>query len=121
VVHPNHNDVDVSPYLDDVIQVAVLGSMTSVGDPVDIDTDTIDSTTLSFGPGAGAIDPASTPLFNQNVDNDGIDDAIFEFQTSASAISCGDTSAALAGSTTSGQPFEGADMVNTKCNAQCHK
>lgn len=120
-IHTNHNDVNVSPYLDDVVAVGVLGSMTSVGDPVDFDTDTINPATLAFGPSGGGIDPASTPQFNENVDGDGIDDAVFDFLNSDSGIGCGDTSATLTGETNAGQAFEGTGPIQTRCNATCHK
>jgi hypothetical protein len=124
VIHPQHDGSlaprGIAAYPDDVIPVAVLGAMTSVGDPVDFDTDSIDSATLAFGPGAGAINPASTPLYNQNVDSDGIDDAIFQFLTSDSGISCGEISATLTGETTGGQAFQGTDTIVTDCDAVCH-
>jgi hypothetical protein len=120
VVHPHHNDVNVVPYLDDVIGVGVLGSMIVAGDPVDFDTDDIDPATLAFGPGAGGTDPGTPPQFNQNLDADGIDDAVFGFLTSDAGISCGETSATLTGSTTGGQAFQGSDTIQTQCNAQCH-
>jgi len=116
-IHTNH---DGTGALNDVIQVGVLGSMMSAGDPIDFDATDVAPASVRFGPSPGAIDPASTPDLNVNVDHDGIDDATFEFLTSDVGISCGETSATLTGETTGGQPFEGTDSIQTQCNAACH-
>ena len=117
VIHTNHNGDNT---INDVIEVGVLGAMMAVGDPVDFNTDDIDAATLGFGPSGGAIDPASTPAYNLDLDSDGIDDAQFEFLTGDSGITCGETSATLTGWTTTGEFFEGTDVIQTECNAACH-
>jgi hypothetical protein len=116
-IHINHND---PVNLDDVISVGVLGSLKSVGDPIDFVVGDIDPATVRFGPAQGAIDPASLPELSANVDGDGIDDATFEFLTSDVGISCGETTASLVGETISGQQFQGTDTITTQCKAGCH-
>jgi len=114
-LHPQHPN--------DPVEVSVFGSLMSVGDPVDFDTDDIDPATLRFGPAEAAIDPASTPAFNQTLDADGIDDALFEFLNSDIGLdpACADTELTLTGVTTGGEPFEGTD-ADISCNASqgCH-
>ncbi len=116
-IHTNHDGTGV---LNDVIEVGVLGSLISAGDPVDFVVADIDPAMVKFGPAAGAIDPASTPDLAADVDSDGIDDATFEFLTSDAGISCGETEATLTGTTTGGDIFEGTDFIETQCNVGCH-
>jgi hypothetical protein len=122
-IHPHHNGdgtTPVSTLLDDTIEVGVLGSLTAVGDPIDFATADIDPATVRFGPAAGAFNPSTTPDLAANVDNDGLDDATFDFLTGDVGISCGETEATLTGETTGGLPFEGTDSITTQCNALCH-
>lgn len=121
VVHPHHNGRQGSSgtFPDDLIEVTVLSSSTSVGDPVDLDATDIDKASLQFGPGSGA--PTATAVTNNDVDLDGLNDATFEFQTSASALECTDTEATLTGElVTSGEQFEGTDSITPDCDALCH-
>jgi hypothetical protein len=123
VLHPHHDDVNVSPFLDDVIPVIVFGTSTLVGDSDDLDTDLIDSATLRFGPGLGAISPSHPPSFYVDLDSDGLDDAVFRFLASDAAfdkVTCSDTSGTLAGELTTGETFEGTNSFISDCNAQCH-
>jgi hypothetical protein len=119
-VHPHHNDVNVSPYLNDVIAVAVLTSSTVAGDPIDFDATTIDASTVRFGPAEGSIDPASTPIFSADQDSDGLNDALLHFLTGDTGVGCADTDMTITGETTTGVNFTGADSISTDCNALCH-
>jgi hypothetical protein len=117
-IHTNHDDTGGEQ--NDPVKVGVLGSSTLVGDPIDFAVADIDPATVRFGPAEGAIDPAKTPDLATNLDNDGLDDATFEFRLGSVGISCGETEATLKGETTSGQLFEGTDVISTVCNAGCH-
>jgi hypothetical protein len=117
-IHTNHNDTGGEQ--NDPVTVGVLGSSTLVGDPIDFAVADIDPATVRFGPAEGAIDPAKTPDLATNLDSDGLDDATFEFRLGSVGISCGETEATLKGETTSGQLFEGTDVISTVCNAGCH-
>jgi beta-glucanase (GH16 family) len=120
VIHPHHNDENVSPYLDDVIPVVVYGASTLVGDAEDLDTALIDAASLKFGPGMGGISPSHPPQYALDVDSDGIDDARFRFLMSDSDFSCSDDSGTLVGGLSSGEVFEGSDSFISNCDAQCH-
>ena len=124
-LHPQHDGSlgpqQIAAFPDDPIGVVVFTQSTAAGDPVDLDATDIDPTTLAFGPGGGAINPASTPDFSQDVDSDGLNDAQFEFLTSDSGIQCPDVDASLSGELlTSGDSFLGTDAITTDCAAQCH-
>ena len=124
-LHPHHDGSfgpqGITALPDDPIAVVVITQSTAVGDPVDLNATDIDPTTLAFGPGGGAINPASTPDFSQDVDSDGLNDARFEFLTSESGIQCADAEASLSGELlTSGDNFLGTDAITTDCAAQCH-
>ncbi len=116
-IHTNHDGTGGEQ--NDPVKVGVLGSSTLVGDPIDFAVADIDPATVRFGPAEGA--PAKKPdLLATNLDNDGLDDATFEFRLASVGISCGETEATLKGETTSGQLFEGTDVISTVCNASCH-
>jgi hypothetical protein len=122
-IHPHHDGgPNAIAGLNDVINVAVMGASTLAGDPADFDTDDIDPASLRFGPGEGPIDPSSTPQFNTNYDNDGLDDAEFDFLTGDSGISCADRNpnVTLKGETIANVPFEGTDAIVKDCDAVCH-
>jgi hypothetical protein len=48
----------------------------------------------------------------EDVDGEGDIDMILHFNTQATGIQCGDTSASLTGETFDGQAIEGSDSVN---------
>ena len=123
-LHPQHDGnlgpQGIAAFPDDPIGVVVFTQSTAAGDPVDLDATDIDPNTLAFGPGGGAINPASTPDFSQDIDNDGLNDARFSFLMSDAAIACSDTEAQLTGALSTGDGFAGVDAVTSDCNAQCH-
>ena len=119
-LHFNHDGSGSNQ--DDLIPVVVFGSSTLVGDPVDLDTDLIDPTTLKFGPGLASHSNRS-PLFNRDEDSDGIDDARFRFLMSDAAfdkVTCSDDTGTLTGELTTGETFSGEDTFISNCNAGCH-
>jgi hypothetical protein len=123
-LHPHH---DGSPAavagLNDVIEVVVYGASTAVGDPEDLDTDLIDTSSLQFGPGMGGISGSHAQEFNLDVNADGLDDARFRFLTGDAAFDksgCTDTEGTLTGELTTGESFAGTDSIVTDCNAICH-
>jgi hypothetical protein len=121
-LHPHH---DGSPSaiagLDDLIPVIILGSSISAGDPINLNTDNINPSTLRLGPLEGPIDPASTPQFNIDHDGDGIDDARFEFLTSTTGFGCAASNdVTVEGEMTNGNVFTGTEAVVTDCDATCH-
>jgi len=121
VLHPKHDGSGSNQ--DDVIPVIVHGSSTLVGDLADLDTDDIDVETLRFGPGMGSISPTGQSWFNFDLDSDGLDDAIFQFQMSDAAfdkVTCSDNTGTLVGELTTGETFTGDDSFISNCNAGCH-
>ncbi|MGI9289837.1 MAG: PKD domain-containing protein [Gammaproteobacteria bacterium] len=113
-------EIDIQPYLlpnevlpasDNPIIVAVLGGSTEQGDPVNFDAESIDASSLRFGP-ASAETQTINPLI-EDVDSDGIADAIYVFGTQDTGILCDDTEATLTGQTTLGQVFEDTDSIVT--------
>lgn len=113
-VHPNHDGgPSAENGLNDVIPVVVFGS-------VDFAVNQIRPETVGFGPGRGAFDPASTPVFETDFDSDGQMDASFDFLTGDVGIGCSDTDATLAGETYTGGSFSGAQPITADCDAGCH-
>jgi hypothetical protein len=120
-VHPHHDGPTAVAGLNDSIHVVVLGSSTSVGDPVDLDTDLIDPATVRFSHSGAMIDPASTPQKNYDHDADGLDDAKFEFLTGDTSLGCTDTEVLIEGELSNGQAFTATDTdFDSDCNAGCH-
>ncbi len=118
-LHPHH---DGSGLLNDLVRVKVFGSMTSVGDPVDLDTADIDPATVRFGPGLAAQASGLTVL-NGDYDSDGIQDKKFRFRMGDVAfdkVTCTDSSGTLTGKLTTGEAFEGSDSFTSNCVAGCH-
>jgi hypothetical protein len=120
VVHTNHDGGPESSGLNDLIPVVVLNSSKLLGDPVDLDTSTINPATVIFGPNQASIAPDSQPVFNVDYDNDGMNDAKFEFLMGDTGLTCNDTDAIIVGTTAGGQVFEGSDSITTDCDAGCH-
>ncbi len=79
-------------------------------------TDSFDATTASpktlrFGPTGTEAAPVRSAL--ADVDRDGDIDLILHFNTQATGIKCGGTSALLTGETFGGQAIEGSDSIRT--------
>jgi hypothetical protein len=86
------------------IPVAILTTDT-------FDAATVDPTTVLFGRTGTEAVPVRSAL--RDVDGDGDTDMILRFNTRATGIQCGDTSASLTGVTLDGQMIQGSDAINT--------
>jgi len=94
-----------------VVPVAVLTTSIADGDAIDFDPwDSIDVTTLAFGPALVA--PSMEPKAD-DVDLDGDLDMILHFKTQAIGITCGDTELGLTALTYGGQTATGTDTIVT--------
>jgi hypothetical protein len=70
-----------------------------------------DSNTIRFGP-KGAQEVHNKGHI-EDVNHDGEPDLLLHFQTQATGITCGDTSASLTGETFDGDPIQGSDAIQT--------
>jgi len=75
------------------------------------DATTVDPTTVLFGSTGTETAPVHSAM--EDVDRDGDLDIILKFNTQATGIQCGNTSASLNGKTFSGQPIRGSDSLRT--------
>jgi hypothetical protein len=94
----------INPKSQGVIPVAILTTDT-------FDVTTIDPSTVHFGATTTEAFPVHSAL--EDVDGDGDTDMVLHFETRATGIQCGDTSAPLTGKTLGGQVIEGADSIKT--------
>jgi hypothetical protein len=126
-LHVHHQGQGGLP--NDRVSLVVIGSSTSVGDPVDLDATLVDPASLRFGPSQALIDPDSTPDLNYNYDSDGLPDALFKFRmsdtgfpfTPGAGAPCSAQPAVLDGELTTFEIFTGTDAsVSTFCSAPCH-
>jgi hypothetical protein len=86
------------------IQVAILTTDT-------FDASTVDPTTVLFG--RTGIEAAPVHAVLKDVNGDGKLDLVLHFNTEATGIPCGDTSAFLTGNTHGGQAIKGSDSIQT--------
>ena len=96
----------INPSSNDVIPVAVLGS-------VNFDATQVDFSTAEFGTGK------ASPIHGghvEDVNNDDIFDMVFHFNTQDTGIACEDIQATLSGETFGGNAFTGTYAVK---NAEC--
>jgi len=103
-IKPGSFPNSVNPKSKGMIPVAILTTDT-------FDAITVDPTTVLFGPTGTEAVPVHTAL--EDMDGDGDTDMILHFNTQATEIQCGDTSASLTGETFSGQIIEGSDSIKT--------
>ena len=79
------------------------------------DATSVDPTTVLFGPTGSEVAPVHSAL--EDVDGDGDIDLVLHFVTQHTAITCGNASASLTGSTFSGVKIKGTDSIETvACN-----
>ena len=103
-IKPGSFPSSINPRSKGVIPVAILTTDT-------FDATTVDPTTVHFGRTGSEASPVQSAL--KDVDGDGDTDMILYFDTQATGIQCGDTSASLTGKTFSGQMIQGSDSINT--------
>jgi len=75
------------------------------------DATTVDPNTVRFG--ATGTEAAPVHFALEDVNGDGDTDLILQFNTQATGIVCGETSASLTGQTFGGQAVEGSDSIRT--------
>lgn len=110
-INPGSSPNSINPKNRGVIPVAILTTAKAKGEPLDFDATTVDPLSVKFGP-KGATE-AHKRGHLEDVDKDGDRDMVLHFNTQATGIQCGDTTASLTGKTRSGQEISGSDSVNT--------
>jgi hypothetical protein len=103
-IKPGSDPNSINPRSRGTISVAILTAGS-------FDATTVDPTTVLFG--ATGTEAAPVHFALRDVDGDGDTDMILHFNTQATRIQCGDTSASLTGETFSGQMIQGSDSVKT--------
>ena len=105
-------DIDIKPDSDDnpiqlksrgVVPVVLYGAE-------DFDVESVDATSLAFGPGQAGVAHRNGPHFD-DVDGDGYLDMLVHHRVVSSEIAVDDFEACLSGQTSLGQMFEGCDLV----------
>jgi hypothetical protein len=94
----------INPRDKGVTPVAILTTST-------LSAETVDSKTVRFGRTGTEAAPVHSSL--KDVDGDGDQDMVLQFNTQETAIQCGDAVAHLSGKTVSGQMFKGSDSIKT--------
>lgn len=103
-VKPGSFPNSVNPRSQGKIPVAILSTAA-------FDATTVDPATIRFG--ATGTEAAPAHLALEDVEGDGDTDLILHFDTGATGIRCGDTSAALSAATFGGQRIFGVDSIRT--------
>ena len=103
-IKPDSFPNSINPRSTGVIPVAILTTDS-------FDATTVDPATVLFG--ATGTEAAAVHSALEDVDGDGDTDMILHFNTQATGIACGDTSASLTGETIDGQMIEGSDSIKT--------
>ena len=103
-VRPGSSPNRINPRSRGLIPVAILTTGT-------FNATSVDPSSVRFGPSGATRVPRRAHL--KDVDRDGDRDLLLYFRTSASGIKCGDSSAGVTGTTTSGESFEGSDAIQT--------
>lgn len=103
-IRPGSDSNKVNPNSPGAISVAILTTDT-------FDASAADAATVRFGHTGTEAAPVRSAL--RDVDADGDVDLLLRFQIPDTGIVCGDTSASLSGTTSSGQMIEGADSIIT--------
>jgi len=103
-IKPGSDPNSINPRSKGKVPVAVLTDRC-------FDATTVDPSTVLFGATGTEASPVHSAL--EDVDGDGDSDMILHFNTQATGIECGDTSASLTGETFGEQMIQGSDSVNT--------
>jgi hypothetical protein len=107
-IKPGGSPNSINPRSKGHIPVAVLKTDS-------FDASTIDPSTVQFGRKGKEAAPLHSSL--EDVDWDGDLDLVLQFETQATGIQCGDSSARLTGKTLDAQQLEGSDSIRT---VGCH-
>jgi probable HAF family extracellular repeat protein len=103
-IQPGSDPASINPKSNGKIPVAILTT--------DIfDATTVNASTVHFG--AAGTEAAPVQVAVEDVNGDGRPDLLLTFNTPATGITCGATSASLTGQTFSGQAIKGTDAIQT--------
>jgi hypothetical protein len=103
-IKPGGSSNTINPKSHGVIPVAILTTHT-------FDATAVDPLSVRFGP-KGATE-VHRKGHVEDVNHDGEPDLVLHFETQATGIACGDTSASLTGETRDGDPIQGSDAIKT--------
>lgn len=132
-IHPHHDGgPDAIDDLDDTVRLMVFGASKGAGDPEDLDTDDIITSSVRIGR-LGGTNISGEEIYNLDHDSDGLDDVEFAALTgdafARAERSRGSCQASWAwpdkvefrGELTTGEVVAGEDtVISVNCNAQCH-
>jgi hypothetical protein len=103
-IKPGSTPNSINPTSQGVVPVAILTTNT-------FDATTVDRGSVRFGHTGVEAAPVHSAV--EDVNADGRADVILQFDMQSTGIACGDTSALLAGKTSSGGAIKGADSIRT--------
>ncbi len=103
-IKPGGSPNAINPRAQGVIPVAIVSTST-------FDATTVDPASVRFGLAAAPARNGTGQV--EDVNGDGLNDLVLHFDTQATGIACGDTSAALTGRTSSGVAIQGSDSIIT--------
>jgi len=103
-IQPGSDPASINPKSNGKIPVAILTTDT-------FDATTVKAVTVRFG--AAGTEAVPVQVAVEDVNGDGRPDLLLSFNTPATGITCGVTSASLTGQTFSGQAIKGTDAIQT--------
>jgi hypothetical protein len=103
-IQPGSDPASINPKSNGKIPVAILTTDT-------FDATTVKAVTVRFG--AAGTEAAPVQVAVEDVNGDGRPDLLLSFNTPATGVTCGATSASLTGQTFSGQAIKGTDAIQT--------
>jgi hypothetical protein len=110
-IRPGESPNAVNPKNNGVVHVAILTTSVASGDAADFDPwDSVDPSTVAFGPGQAAPDkePAA-----EDVDLDGDLDMVLRFRTQDTGVACGLTEMTLTALSFDEESLVGSDSITT--------
>ncbi|MDQ3773700.1 MAG: LamG domain-containing protein [Pseudomonadota bacterium] len=111
-IKPGEFPNDINPRSRGRIDVAIL-TTDATDNTTAFDATTVDPDTVRFGRTGTEAAPVQDTPEDVDVDGDGDIDRVLQFNTQATGILCGDTSATLTGQTFDGQTIHGTDSIQT--------
>jgi hypothetical protein len=110
-IRPGESPNAVNPKNNGVVKVAILTTSVESGDASDFDPwDSVDPTTVAFGPGQAA--PDLEP-YAEDVDLDGDLDMVLRFRTQDTGVACGLTEMTLTALSFDEDSLVGSDSITT--------